>query len=78
FDTATLSGLAFGQTVLAKSCAAAGMDFCNTEAHSAVYDTEKTAELFCLIVNRWKDLGGWDLALAAQAELANKANQEEE
>lgn len=68
FDTATLSGLAFGQTVLAKACVAAGMEFSNSEAHSAVYDTEKTAELFCLIVNRWKELGGWDLALAAQEE----------
>lgn len=59
FDTATLSGLAFGQTVLAKACKAAGIDFNNAEAHSAVYDTEKTAELFCLIVNRWHELGGW-------------------
>lgn len=68
FDTATLSGLAFGQTVLAKSCQAAGLEFSNSEAHSAAYDTEKTAELFCLIVNRWKDLGGWDLALQAQLD----------
>ena len=62
FDTATLSGLAFGQTVLAKTCHTAGIKFDNNEAHSAAYDTHKTAELFCLIVNRWKDLGGWDLA----------------
>lgn len=61
FDTATLSGLAFGQTVLAKTCQAAGIDFNNANAHSAAYDTEKTAELFCLIVNKWKDLGGWSL-----------------
>lgn len=59
FDTATLSGLAFGQTVLAKACQTAGIDFDNSEAHSAAYDTQKTAELFCQIVNRWKDLGGW-------------------
>ncbi|WP_339672462.1 ribonuclease T [Dasania marina] len=72
FDTATLAGLAFGQTVLAKSCVAAGLEFCNTAAHSAAYDTEKTAELFCLIVNRWKTLGGWDLALAAQASDAEE------
>lgn len=62
FDTATLSGLALGQTVLAKACAAAKIDFDNKEAHSALYDTEKTAELFCLIVNRYKALGGWPLA----------------
>jgi ribonuclease T len=62
FDTATLAGLAFGQTVLAKTCEAAGIDFNTAEAHSAAYDTEKTAELFCLIVNRWKEMGGWDFA----------------
>ncbi len=59
FDTATLSGLAYGQTVLAKTCAAAGIEFSNSEAHSALYDAQKTAELFCNIVNKWKDLGGW-------------------
>ena len=59
FDTATLSGLAYGQTVLAKACAEAGIAFDNAEAHSAAYDTERTAELFCDIVNRWKECGGW-------------------
>jgi len=68
FDTATLSGLAFGQTVLAKSCLAAGIEFDNNEAHSAAYDTKKTAELFCLIVNKWKDLGGWNLPSASDEE----------
>ncbi len=64
FDTATLSGLAFGQTVLAKTCQVAGIDFSNSEAHSAAYDAEKTADLFCLIVNRWQQLGGWPLAIS--------------
>lgn len=59
FDTATLSGLAYGQTVLAKACAEAGISFDNSEAHSAAYDAERTAELFCDIVNRWKECGGW-------------------
>lgn len=59
FDTATLSGLAFGQTVLAKACEQAHIEFDNNEAHAAEYDANKTAELFCTIVNRWKDLGGW-------------------
>ncbi len=59
FDTATLSGLAFGQTVLAKACEMANITFDNDEAHSALYDAEKTAQLFCEIVNRWQDLGGW-------------------
>jgi ribonuclease T len=61
FDTTTLAGLALGQTVLAKACMAAKIDFNNNEAHSALYDTEKTAELFCFIVNKWRDLGGWPL-----------------
>ena len=60
-DTTTLSGLALGQTVLAKACQAAAIDFDNKEAHSALYDTEKTAELFCYIVNKWQSLGGWPL-----------------
>ena len=59
FDTATLAGLAYGQTVLARACEAAGIDFNSREAHSAAYDAERTAELFCRIVNRWKALGGW-------------------
>ncbi len=59
FDTATLAGLAYGQTVLAKACQSAGIAFDNKEAHSAAYDAERTAELFCTIVNRWRDLGGW-------------------
>lgn len=62
FDTATLAGLALGQTVLAKACKAAGLPFDNKEAHSALYDTRMTADLFCSIVNRWKALGGWPLA----------------
>ncbi|MCL1126388.1 ribonuclease T [Shewanella surugensis] len=62
FDTATLAGLAIGHTVLAKACSIAGIEFDNKQAHSALYDTERTAELFCLIVNRWKSLGGWPLA----------------
>jgi len=66
FDTATLSGLAYGQTVLARGCDAAGIAFDGKKAHSALYDTEKTADLFCSIVNRWKDLGGWDMVLNDQ------------
>ncbi|MDT3604527.1 ribonuclease T [Cronobacter dublinensis] len=67
FDTAALSGLALGQTVLAKACIAAGMAFDSTQAHSALYDTEQTALLFCEIVNRWKRLGGWPLPVAADS-----------
>jgi ribonuclease T len=58
FDTATLAGLAFGQTVLSRAVQSAGLEWSEAEAHSAVYDTEKTAALFCAIVNRWKILTG--------------------
>ena len=61
FDTATLAGLAYGQTVLSRACEAAKIEFDNNQAHSARYDAEKTAELFCGIVNKWQDLGGWPL-----------------
>ena len=64
-DTATLAGLAYGHTVLAKACKLAGIEFSNGKAHSAAYDVKKTAELFCLIVNRWQALGGWPLATEA-------------
>ena len=58
FDTATLGGLAFGQTVLARAVQAAALDWDESAAHSAEYDTIKTAELFCVIINRWKILTG--------------------
>ena len=57
FDTATLGGLAFGQTVLARAVQAAGIEWDSRDAHSAIYDAEKTAELFCTIVNRWDRRG---------------------
>jgi ribonuclease T len=56
FDTATLGGLAYQQTVLSKIVQSAGLTWDDEKAHSALYDAEKTAELFCLIVNRWKQL----------------------
>jgi ribonuclease T len=59
FDTSTLAGLAYGHTVLAQACKRAGIEFSNSEAHSADYDAQKTAELFAGIVNRWQALGGW-------------------
>ncbi|GMR07661.1 MAG: ribonuclease T [Gammaproteobacteria bacterium] len=56
FDTATLGGLAYGQTVLARIAAAAGIEWDEGQAHSAIYDAQRTAELFCTIVNRWDDI----------------------
>lgn len=52
FDTATLSALAYGQTVLARAIKAANITWESDQAHSALYDTEKTAELFCTIFNQ--------------------------
>jgi ribonuclease T len=57
-DTVSMSALCLGQTVLARACEAAGLGFDNKEAHSARYDAEKTADLFCHLVNRWQALGG--------------------
>jgi len=54
FDTATLCGVAYGQTVLARAVQAAGMEWDETSAHSAAYDAEITADIFCDIVNRFK------------------------
>jgi ribonuclease T len=53
FDTVTLAGVAYGQTVLARAAQAAGLDWNSADAHSAVYDTEQTARLFCKIANAW-------------------------
>jgi ribonuclease T len=54
FDTVTLAGLAYGQTVLSRAVQAAGLEWDGNQAHSAVYDTERTAALFCAVMNRWR------------------------
>lgn len=56
FDTVSLAGLAYGQTVLARAAEAAGLPWDEGEAHSALYDAQQTAELFCAIVNRWGEM----------------------
>ena len=68
-DTVTLAALAYGQTVLAKAVQAAGLPWDSSEAHSAVYDTECTAQLFCTVMNRWKQFNepGWVRASHATA-----------
>lgn len=58
FDTVSFAGLAYGQTVLSRAVQAAGIEWDNSQAHSASYDTLKTAELFCNIVNRWRKSNG--------------------
>ena len=54
FDTATLCGVAYGQTVLARAVKVAGLEWDEESAHSAAYDAEITADVFCDIVNRFK------------------------
>jgi ribonuclease T len=56
FDTVSLAGLAYGQTVLAHAARMAGLAWEDSEAHTATYDAEQTAKLFCRIVNRWREL----------------------
>ena len=53
-DTASLGAVAFGHTVLSECCERAGITFEPGLAHRALYDAEKTAALFCEIVNRWQ------------------------
>lgn len=53
FDTVSLAGMIYGETVLSKAVQAAGIEWDNSQAHSAAYDTEKTAQLFCNMVNKW-------------------------
>lgn len=66
FDTATLGGVAYGQTVLARAANAAGIPWDAGAAHSAAYDAERTAELFCTIVNRFRPI--YERALPAENE----------
>ncbi|MEJ2619790.1 MAG: ribonuclease T [Candidatus Thiodiazotropha sp.] len=58
FDTVSLAGMVYGQTVLAKAAKAAGLEWDSTQAHSAIYDTEQTARLFCTIINQWQQACG--------------------
>jgi len=58
FDTVSLAGLAYGQTVLSRAAQAAGLEWDAEEAHSALYDASQTARLFCKIMNRWTESSG--------------------
>ncbi|MCJ7451197.1 MAG: ribonuclease T [Steroidobacteraceae bacterium] len=68
FDTATLGGVALGQTVLSRAVSAAGLDWHADSAHSAIYDAERTATLFCKICNRFRFM--YEEALERAPELA--------
>lgn len=56
FDTATLGGIAYGQTVLSRIVEAAGLEWDSAAAHSAAYDARITAEVFCTIVNQFRGI----------------------
>ena len=56
FDTATLGGIAYGQTVLSRIVEAAGLRWDKSSAHSAAYDARITAEVFCAIVNQFRGI----------------------
>lgn len=75
FDTVTLSALAFGQTVLARACKAAGLEFDGKDAHSALYDTQKTAELFCYILNHYPMLANAMQAEPVSEEVADNEDK---
>lgn len=61
-DTVSLGALAYGQTVLARIAREAGLEYDSSKAHSAKYDTELTAEIFCKIVNTWADNIGFNFS----------------
>ena len=69
FDTTSLAALTLGQTVLIKACEAAQIPFDQQQAHGALYDAQRTAELFCFMMNRYKNLGGWPLAQPSDSKV---------
>ena len=75
FDTVTLAGLCYGQTVLAKSMGAAGLAWNQAEAHSALYDAQRTAELFCLTVNRLRGYTPVDVVAPVLGTLFESAEE---
>ena len=50
-DTVGLAAVAYGHTVLGEACNRAGIGHDTERAHSAAYDAEVTAKLFCAVVN---------------------------
>ena len=57
-DTAALAAVAYGHTVLREACARAGIGYSKEQAHSALYDAERCALLFCKMVNDWGEAMG--------------------
>src|ERR1700744_2453571 len=79
FDTATLGGVAYGQTVLMRATLAAGLDWDTSSAHSASYDAERSADLFCAVCNQFQGLCGASrrpLAAMGPLEIAPEPSSE--
>ena len=79
FDTATLGGVALGQTVLMRATLASGLDWDTASAHSAAYDAERTADLFCIVCNQFQgvfDAGRRRLASMGPLEMDTEGPNE--
>ena len=50
-DTVSLGVITTQQTVLARICDALSIDYDSNEAHSAAYDSDVTAKVFCKVLN---------------------------
>lgn len=75
-DTASLSMLMLGQSVLQKACYAAHVDFDQNCAHGAAYDTRKETELFCAILNRFTKFCGTPEPVDIEIDYNNSKNKE--
>lgn len=51
-DTATLAGFLLNETVLAKALYRSKISYNPNQAHGALYDAQKTAELYCHFINK--------------------------
>ena len=76
FDTTTMAALTLGQTVLVKACQAAQIPFDQKQAHGALYDAQRTADLFCFMINRYQTLGGWPLVQEENSDASEEKDLE--
>ncbi len=76
-DLATLSMVLLGQSVLRVAVETAGLEFDTARAHGAEYDAEIETDLFCWLMNRYQELGGWPLSpeMQERARIANETKK---
>ncbi len=55
-DTVSLGAAVFGHTVLSRIAQQAGLGWDDAQAHSARYDAEMTARVFCEVLRRCRDV----------------------